>query len=102
MSHTVKHKHGSQGFVFLIKVIRAKTNWKRFVIKCEKFENYTQQKNLEKTEPSRVIAEYDSSGALQNTGSLDVIPKLVLKEASEILDQLSNKVVQLFSQKGGD
>ena len=102
MRHTVKHKHGSHGFVFLIKVIRSKTNWTRFVIKCGEFEDYSQQKNLEKTEPSGVIAEHDSSGALQNTGNLDLIPGLVLKEASEILDQLNNKVVELFSIKSGD
>lgn len=102
MRHTVKHKHGSHGFVFLIKVIRSKTNWTRFAIKCGEFEDYSQQKNLEKTEPSGVIAEHDSSGTLKNTGNLGLIPELVLKEASEILDQLNNKVVELFSVKSGD
>jgi hypothetical protein len=102
MRHTVKHKHGSHGFVFLIKVIRSKTNWTRFAIKCGEFEDYSQQRNLEKTEPTGVIAEHDSSGALQNTGNLDIIPKLVLKEAGQILDQLNNKVVELFTTTRGD
>lgn len=93
------------GFVFCFRVVRSMTGWMRLIIKCDKFESLNDRKKYEKNEPNTTIAMYAlEGGKLENVypEGIELIPGLMLKEAKEILDQLNNKVVELFSIKSGD